>query len=143
MSEEMLSTKLILVDGQMRFDATARDNPSISVDYFPPLGTEQGYTSLELLLISLASCTASTVMSLLRHRMRREVTGFEATCSGVLRQEHPKTFTRIDLDMTIVSPEATEAEVERALKSAEDKVCPVWALIKGNVEVVTTFTIKR
>lgn len=45
-----LSVKLQLIDDKAMLSATARENPAIVMDYFPPIGTGKGYTSLELLM---------------------------------------------------------------------------------------------
>ena len=49
----------------VRFSGSARDLPAVSADYFPPLGEGQGYTGLELLLLSLAACSATAIVPLL------------------------------------------------------------------------------
>lgn len=58
-----LTVKLQTIDEKAMFSATARDNTQVIVDYFPPVGTGHGYTSLELFMISFGSCVSTTILS--------------------------------------------------------------------------------
>ena len=130
-----LTVRLQTIDDKVMFDATARENPAVTVDYFPPVGTGNGYTSLELLMIAFGSCVSTTLLTLLRYRMKKNVASLSAEVNGTLRDEHPKALKDITLLLKIKAEDLTEAEVQAALKIAEDTMCPVWAMIKGNVRV--------
>ena len=52
-----------------------------------------------------------------------------------MREEHPKALKHILLSLTFKSKELSKAEALEALKAEEDKMCPVWSMIKGNVDV--------
>ncbi len=133
--DNTLTVKLQTIDDKTMFNATARENPAVTVDYFPPVGTGKGYTSLELLMIAFGSCVSTTLLTLLRYRMKKSVIGLSAEVNGTVREEHPKALQHILLLLKIKSKDLTEAEVQAALKIAEDTMCPVWAMIKGNVTV--------
>jgi putative redox protein len=62
---------------------------------------------------------------------------------GTQREEHPLAFARIDMELTVTSSDATEDDVKLAIAKSEEKFCPVWAMIKGNVEVVAAVVMKR
>lgn len=143
MNEDTIRLGIRRIDDMTQFTSTGSELAPVLIDSHPPFGGGHGYTPLELLLLSYESCTSMALISLLTERMRRTVAGIEAEAVGHLRTEHPKSFSRIELALTITSPDATEAEVARALDSAEKKICPVWDMIKGNVEVAVTFTVKR
>ena len=130
-----LTVKMKTIDEKSMFSATARENPEIIIDYFPPIGTGNGYTSMELLMASFGSCVSTTLLSLLRYRMKKKVDGVVAEVQGTMREEHPKGLKHILLALTFKSKELSQAEALEALKVAEDKMCPVWSMIKGNVEV--------
>ncbi len=133
--DNTLTVKLQTIDDKAMFNATARNNPAVTVDYFPPIGTGNGYTSLELLMIAFGSCVSTTLLTLLRYKMKKSVIGLSAEVNGTVREEHPKTLQHILLLLKIKSKDLTEAEVQATLKIAEDTMCPVWAMIKGNVTV--------
>ncbi|MDR0293593.1 MAG: OsmC family protein [Oscillospiraceae bacterium] len=130
-----LTVKLQTIDEKAMFSAAARENPPVVVDYFPPVGAGKGYTSLELLMISFGSCVSTTLLSLLRYKMKKSVSGVSAEVHGTVREEHPKALKHILLRLKIQAGDLTEAEVRTALKAAEDTMCPVWAMLKGNVTV--------
>lgn len=132
---DTLNVKLQTIDDKAMYSATARENPEIIVDYFPPVGTGKGYTSLELFMISFGSCVSTTLLSLLRYRMRKKVEGVVVEAEGTVREEHPRALEHILLTLTLKSKEVSEAEALRALKAAEESICPVWSMIKGNVDV--------
>lgn len=73
--------------------------------------------------------------------MKRSIVSINAKAKGYVRDEHPKALSKIELELEIISPDAQEADVNRTLVALEEKLCPVWAMIKGNVEVETIFTI--
>jgi hypothetical protein len=73
-----LKTSINLLNDRLHFSGFTDGNDPVSIDYTPPLGDNLGYTSLELLLLSLT----------------------------------------------------------------EDKYCPVYSMIKGNVDVEISYSIK-
>lgn len=143
MNNEYLEVSLQTVNEKIKFSAKARSNPEVIIDYFPPLGDGEGYTSLELLLFSFASCVSSTLAIILRSKMQRNVSSIKATAKGKVREEHPKALSEICLELLIESKDTEETDVEKTLMALEDRLCPVWAMIKGNVVITTTFNICR
>lgn len=140
---DTLTVKMQTLDEKTKFSATARENPEIIIDYFPPIGSGNGYTSLELFMASFGSCVSSTLLSLLRFRMKKKVDGVIVEVQGTVREEHPKALKHILLDLTFKSKELSETEALDALKAAEEKMCPVWSMIKGNVDVDVKIAIRE
>lgn len=62
---------------------------------------------------------------------------------GIRRKEHPTGFKTIFVEMVITSATVTDDDVAKVLKLSEDTYCPVWAMIKGTVEVEVTSIIKQ
>jgi len=140
---DTLTVKMQTIDEKTMFSASARDNPEVIIDYFPPIGSGKGYTSLELFMISFGSCVSSTLLSLLRYRMKKKVDGVVVKVQGTVREEHPKALQHILLTLIFKSKELSEAEALEVLKVAEDKMCPVWSMIKGNVDVDVSIEINE
>lgn len=136
-----LSVKLHSIDDKVKFSAVSRENPEVVIDYFPPFGTGEGYTSLELLLASAASCVGTLLVTQLRGKMGRTISSLSINASGIQRDTHPMALTHIRLEYVITSPDAQDAEVQRVLAIADDKLCPVLAMLKGNVEIEKTYSI--
>jgi putative redox protein len=137
---KVLTSSLVLVNEKLHFNGQADCNQPVSIDYTPPLGDNLGYTSLELLLLSLSSCIGSSVLTLLR-KMRKTITSFEIDSKGIRKQEHPTAFKTIILDLKLSSSNTSAEELQKVINLSEESYCPVWAMMKGNVEIVinTTF----
>jgi putative redox protein len=129
-----LNASICLLNDRLHVKGTVGDNDPVSIDYTPPHGDDLGYTSLELLLMSLSSCIGSSVLTLLR-KMRKTITGCEITARGLRRVEHPTGFSRIFLTINLKSSDTTDEDFNKVIKLSEDTYCPVWAMLKGNVEV--------
>jgi len=136
-----LSANVKLLNNKLHFEGTVVGNGPISIDYIPPLGDNLGYTSLELLLLSLSSCVGSALLTFLR-KMQKTITAFEISVKGTRREEHPTGFKTISLFILLESPDTSEAELNKLLKLSEETYCPVWTMLKGNVEVMINCTIK-
>lgn len=137
-----LEARVSLINEHVQFRGVAGDNDPVIMDYIPPFGDRDGYMALELFLMSLATCAATAVVTLLR-KMRRQVTHIEAHASGTRREEHPMSFTTIHLHFLVTSPDVTAEEIQNAINVSEQLVCPVWAMLKGNVTVTAGFEIVR
>ncbi|MFX4262511.1 OsmC family protein [Pelotomaculum propionicicum] len=131
-----------LINQKLKFEGKAADHPSIIIDYIPPLGDGEGYMPLHLLLISLASCSGSTVVSLLR-KMCKDVSGLKVTARGERRDEHPLGFKTINLDFIVQSSDIDGTYMQKAIQLSEQTYCPVWAMLKNNVEINTTYSINK
>ncbi len=135
-----LEVSVDLTNQKTQFTGVARSNPAIFIDSKSPQGDGQGYTPLELLLISLASCSGSTVVTLLR-KMRKNISGLKVKAKGIRREQSPTSFQKIILEFIISSEEIQSSEVDKVIKLTEETYCPVWAMLKNNVKVIPEFHI--
>lgn len=135
-----LSARVKLVNDRLNFSGITEGNSPISIDYIPPLGDNLGYTSLELLLLSLSSCLGSAMLLFLR-RMQKTISEFEITATGVRNEDHPTGFKNIVMTIHLKSPDVNEADLKKVAGLAEEKYCPVWSMIKGNVVINLEYTI--
>jgi putative redox protein len=137
---ELLECAIELVNDKLEFKATAGENPPITLDYIPPLGDGHGYMPMQLLLISLVSCSGSTIVSILRKK-RKTVASFTAHAKGFRREQHPTSFHKIELFFELVSPDTQDADMTRAIELSEETFCPVWDNLKCNCEILTQYSI--
>jgi putative redox protein len=141
-SKELTAT-VELINTKLNFSGSVEgNNAPVSIDYTPPLGDNLGYTSLELLLMSLSTCIGSSVLTFLR-KMNKTISGCHIHANGIRKQEHPTGFSRINVVINVTSPDVTDTDMIKVIKLSEDTYCPVWSMLKGNVEVETTFVIKN
>jgi putative redox protein len=129
-----LTASIRLLNEKLHFEGEVDGNEPVSIDYTPPLGDNLGYTSLELLLLSLSSCVGSAVLTFLR-KMKKNITACEISAKGIRREEHPTGFKTISLFITLSSTDTTPDDMNKVLKLSEEMYCPVWAMLKGNVEI--------
>lgn len=139
-SKELYSS-IKLVNDKLNFIGSVGDNKPISIDYIAPLGDNLGYTSLELLLLSLTSCIGSAVLTFLR-RMNKTIKNCEIRAHGLRREEHPTGFKSISVEILLESHDLTNEDIIKVLKLTEDKYCPVYSMIKGNTDIQINYNIK-
>jgi putative redox protein len=137
---EHLEVNVSLINQKVQFSGVARSNPEVIFDYNPPLGDGMGYTGLEMLLMSLAACSGTTVISLLR-RMRNNILGCRVIAKGTRREHPPMSLSKINLEFIINSNDANENDIIKALQLSEESYCPVWQMLKNNVEIITEYKI--
>ncbi len=130
-----------LINDKVQFTGSTRNNQPIQADYFPPVGDGDGYTGLELLLMSLAVCSSTAIVFLFRQH-KKEVKSFAVHASGIRTEELPKAFSKINLKFSMEVPETDNALIEKILKMTETNMCPVWAMIRNNVELEVSFENK-
>lgn len=131
-----------LIDDKVQFTAATRDNPPVQFDFFPPIGTGRGYTGLEGLLMSLAVCSATTLIYLLR-KEGKEVTGCEVAAEGTTKELPAVGFESVALYFDLTSPGVIPEDVDHALDLARESACPVWQMVKGNFEISTRCKIRN
>lgn len=135
-----LTASIRLLNEKLHFEGKVDGSKPISIDYIPPLGDNLGYTSLELLLLSLSSCIGSAVLTFLR-RMQKTISACEISAIGTRKEEHPTCFKTISLFINLTSSDTTIEDLNQVLKLSEEMYCPVWAMLKGNVEVMVNHSI--
>jgi putative redox protein len=112
---------------------------SVLMDY--PLQDGQpvaGMTPLELLLCSLAGCIGNTLPLLLARR-GQHLTGFQVAVRGRRRDEHPAVLTSIEVELVLRGRDLDLETVAHAATLAEERLCPVWAMIRPACPIVTKY----
>ncbi len=124
-------------DNKVHFEVVSKINSSraIPFDYAPPLGNGQGFSGLEILLMSFAGCVSTTVVFLLG-RSGKHITSYTASVEGI-RNEHPLSLKEIQFHICIESEDIKRTDMENAIKQAET-ISPVWLAVKNNITVVIT-----
>lgn len=129
-----VSASIDLVNDRLLFDGHVDGNSPIAIDYIPPLGDNLGYTSLELLLLSLSSCVATALLVMLR-RQGKNIEAFSINSEGTRRQTHPTSLEEIRLFINIKTPNLTTEEFDKAMLLVKG-ACPVLDMIKDRTNVI-------
>ena len=137
---EVLKVKIKSQNERMHYLASCDENEIISIDYTPPMGDEKGYTSLELLLIALSSCIASTAGVLLRSNGIK-IREIEADATGYRRKEHPLGFESIIINMIFYSQDLRMENLDEVL-NVVSTIAPVWNMLKESVRIEVKYEIE-
>jgi putative redox protein len=129
-----------LIDNGLKFQTNAGNNPEVITDYIPPLGNNEGYMPLELFLISFGTCVGGIILPILR-KMQKEIEEYSMKATGIRKTGHPTGFSKITLEIFLKSKNTTIEEVEKIIKMAEATYCPIWSMLKDDIEIDTKVTI--
>jgi len=97
-------------------------------------------TPVELLLISVAACTATDVVSILEKK-RQKVTAYKTEITGERREEHPRSFTAFHIHHIVYGHDVSEQAVARAIELSDTKYCSVAATVRPTTTITTSFEI--
>ncbi len=97
---------------------------------------------MELIAIGLAGCTGMDVISILSKK-KQKVTRFEVQVHAEKSTEHPKVFTRIEVEYIVEGEEIDRIAVERAVELSVTKYCPAQAMLMKAVPITHKITIYK
>jgi putative redox protein len=110
------------------------------VRLLPPIGNGEGYKVWSS-CSRVSRCAAPPRSSICSERWG-DVSGFKVSARGpealiahVLRE--------IFLDFFLTSSDAEDIDIGKAIRLSEESYCPVWALLRNNVEIVTSHTKEK
>lgn len=95
---------------------------------------------VELLLVALGSCTGVDVISILQKK-REQVTSYSLEVRGERRQEHPRSFKRMEVRHILKGRNISEKAVVQAIELSETKYCSVAATLRPTTEIVSSYKI--
>ncbi|PID59775.1 MAG: osmotically inducible protein OsmC [Ignavibacteriae bacterium] len=104
-------------------------------------GSNAGIRPKELILLSLAGCTASDVTAILQKK-RVALDNFEINISAESTETHPKVYTKINLEYVFYGKNIKEKDVERAIDLSQNTYCGVTAMLQKSIEVTHSYKIK-
>jgi putative redox protein len=95
---------------------------------------------LEMLLVSVAACTAADVISILLKK-RQAVTEYLAEVTGERVDEHPRKFVKFHIHHIVRGRSVSEKAVADAIELSDTKYCSVAATIRPTAEITTSYEI--
>ncbi len=127
--------------GRMTFIGKAGTNHLVPMDTTPEFDGDSSATKpLELLLIALGGCTGMDIVPLFK-KMRQDVTTVELNISAERAEEHPRVYTRIDIEYVVSGRNLEEDKVKRAVDLSQERYCSVSAMLKKACPVNYTVRI--
>ena len=114
--------------GNLAFEGVANSGKTILMDSTSDPAERLGPGPMELVLISLAGCTAMDVISILEKK-KQDVTTFEVKVHAERSEGYPKVYTRAELEYQVTGHNVNETDVLRAIELSIQKYCPVHAML--------------
>ncbi len=103
-------------------------------------GANAGPSPTDALLLSLASCMAIDILTILQ-KSRVPVTSLDMDVEGERAEEAPKRFTRLRLSCRVAGPDISHhPRLERALQLSRDRYCSVLHTLRPDIELDLAIT---
>ena len=97
-------------------------------------------TPMEMLLVSVAGCTAADVVSILAKK-RQDVTDYRVEISGIRKDDHPRAFIKFSVHHIVHGRNVSEKAVADAVQLSDEKYCSVAATVRPTAEITTSFEV--
>ncbi|MFN2502544.1 MAG: OsmC family protein [Pyrinomonadaceae bacterium] len=97
-------------------------------------------TPLEMLLVSVAACTAADVISILLKK-RQAVTGYKVVIEGSRKDDHPRAFIKFHINHIVHGRGVSKKAVADAVELSDTKYCSVAATVRPTAQITTSFEI--
>lgn len=97
---------------------------------------------MELLLASVAGCTAMDIVHVLR-KMREPLRGLTVGITGDRASENPKVYTDVKIVYTVTGEDVRPAAVERAIALSQESYCSASVMLqRAGVQITTEYHIR-
>ncbi len=100
---------------------------------------QKTFRPMELLLTSLASCSAIDIQSILI-KQRQEILDFEIETIGHRVDEVPAVFDTIHLNIT-VKGNIDASKLEKAIELTKEKYCSAYKMLSKSCEIIYEYKI--
>lgn len=97
-------------------------------------------TPIEMLLVSVAACTAMDVQSILEKK-RQHVTGYRVEIEGTRSEEHPRKFNAFHKHHIVRGSGIAEKAVVDAIELSDKTYCSVAATVRPTAVITTSYEI--
>lgn len=97
-------------------------------------------TPVEMLLVSVAACTAADVISILLKK-RQNVTDYLVEITGERKEDHPRAFIRFEIHHIVHGRSVSAKAVADAVELSETKYCSVAATVRPTAVITTSYEV--
>ena len=125
----------------LTFIAKGESNHYLVLDTNPAVGgSDAASQPMELMLISLGGCTGMDVVSILKKK-RVDFDSLEINVDAERATEHPKVFTKIDVEFVVRGDNIPAEAVERSIFLSAAKYCPASAMLRKTAKIEYRYKI--
>lgn len=103
-------------------------------------GSNAGIRPKELLLLALGGCTGSDVASILSKK-RVKIDKFEMNITAEVSEEHPKVFTKMNIQYVFEGKNIQAKDIERAIELSMKTYCSVTAMLQKAMTIDHSYKI--
>ncbi len=94
----------------------------------------------EMLLVSLASCTAYDVVNILQKK-RKKLHDLRVEATSESQKHSPWAYTHIHLHYVVVGDGISERDVAKAIQLSHEKYCSVSATLRPTVDITHDYEV--
>ncbi|MDZ7680280.1 MAG: OsmC family protein [Fodinibius sp.] len=137
-----MEVELRRINNAVHFEGKNPDGNIVNIDGASAVGGEgNGMRPMQLMLVSVASCSAIDVVEILK-KQRQPLKDINISVRGERSDNAgPTPFESIDIHFTLTG-ELTQSKVARAVKLAVEDYCSAKATLSDSVDVSHSFEIK-
>ena len=95
---------------------------------------------LEMLLVSVAACTAADVISILEKK-RQDVRSYDVEVTGTRVDDYPRKFVAFHVHHIVRGTAVLEKAVADAIELSDTKYCSVAATVRPTATITTSYEI--
>ena len=95
---------------------------------------------MESVLLAVGACSSIDVVDILKKR-RLTVHDCECDLTAERADQPPRVFTAIHAHYKVKGDNLSDKDVDRAVALSAEKYCSVMLMLKGNVNITTSYEI--
>lgn len=124
--------------GDELFIGTTPSGNSVAIDV---KGDRKSAPSpLEMLLVSVAACTAADVASIMEKK-RQDMREYLVQVTGTRVDDYPRKFTAFHVHHIVHGRSISEKALADAIKLSDEKYCSVAATVRPTATITTSYEI--
>ena len=129
------------VDDAFKMVGTNELGEKVSLDAAKSIGgTDSAFRPMQLLLVSLAGCSAIDILNIL-YKQKQVVNSFEVDVEGDRHPGPPTTFKNVQVHISIAGT-IDEIKLQKAIDLTVDKYCSVYHILKLSATISYTYAIQ-
>ncbi len=103
-------------------------------------GNGEAISPMESVLLAVGACSSIDVVDILKKR-RLTVHDCECDLTAERADQPPRVFTAIHAHYKVKGDNLSDKDVDRAVALSAEKYCSVMLMLKGNVNITTSYEI--
>ena len=125
--------------GEMNFTG---HNSAGGIVQMGTLDGKPGVGPMQLLLVAIAGCTGSDIVSILQKK-RANLTDLQIQVRGKRASDYPMVWTDIHLTYLIWGEGLLPKDVEQAIRLSEEKYCSVGIMLGKTAKITSDYQILK